>query len=150
MVCFYFSRNFSPKSLRLGFLTSLGESRILPFATPCIVTQSRLLIKQWSFGFIESSPLTRSKIHEKLFWFHTRVLFSAPRRSIILLVNYDSCWQHQNVGACTQAWQAKWAVFKIPGFVCKRFLPCFPTPSPLFYLCHFSPGLWLSFLVLCS
>ena len=26
----------------------------------CIVTQSRLLIKQWSFGFIESSPLTRS------------------------------------------------------------------------------------------
>ena len=44
----------------------------------CIVTQSRLLIKQWSFGFIESSPLTRSKIHEKLFWFHTRVLFSAP------------------------------------------------------------------------
>ena len=61
----------------------------------CIVTQSRLLIKQWSFGFIESSPLTRSKIHEKLFWFHTRVIFSAPRRSIILLVNYDSCWQHQ-------------------------------------------------------
>ena len=61
----------------------------------CIVNQSRLLIKQWSFAFIESSPLTRSKIHEKLFWFYTRVLFSAPRRSIILLVNYDSCWQHQ-------------------------------------------------------
>ena len=59
------------------------------------MTQSRLLIKQWSFGFIESSPLTRSKIHEKLFWFHRRVLFSAPQRSIILLVNYDSCWQHQ-------------------------------------------------------
>ena len=61
----------------------------------CIVTQSRLLIKQWSFGFIKSSPLTRSKMHEKLFWFHTRVSFSAPRRSIILLVNYDSCWRHQ-------------------------------------------------------
>ena len=61
----------------------------------CIVTQSGLLIKQWLFGFIESSPLTRSKIHEKLFWFHTRVLFSAPRRTIILLVNYDSCWQHE-------------------------------------------------------
>ena len=30
------------------------------------------------------------------------------------------------------------------------FLPFFPTPSPLFYLCHFSRGLWLSFLVLCS
>ena len=61
----------------------------------CFVTQSRLLIKQWSFGFIESSPLARSKVHEKLFWFHTRVLFSASRRSIVLLVNHDSCWQHQ-------------------------------------------------------
>ena len=30
------------------------------------------------------------------------------------------------------------------------FLPFFPTPSPLFYLSHFSRGLWLSFLVLCS
>ena len=44
----------------------------------------------------------------------------------------------------------RWAVFKIPGFVCKRFLPFFPTPSPLFYLRHFSRGLWLSLLVLCS
>ena len=48
-----------------------------------------------------------------------------------------------NVGARTQAWQAKWAVFKIPGFVCKRFLPFFPTPSPHFYLRHFSRGLSL-------
>ena len=67
------------------------------------MTQSRLLIKQWSFGFIDISPLTRSKIHEKLFWFYTRVLFSAQRRPIILLVNYDSCWQHQNVGARTRS-----------------------------------------------
>ena len=36
---------------------------------------------------------------------------------------------------------AKWVIFKIPGFVCKRFLPFFPTPSPLFYLRHFSRGL---------
>ena len=43
-----------------------------------------------------------------------------------------------NVGAWTQAWQAKCAVFKIEGFVCKRtFLPFFPTPSPFFYLRHF-------------
>ena len=61
----------------------------------CNVTQSRLLIKQWSFGFIESSPLMCSKIHEKLFWFDTRVLFSTARRTIILLISYDSCWQHQ-------------------------------------------------------
>ena len=30
-----------------------------------------------------------------------------------------------------------------------RKLPFFPNPSPLFYLRHFSRGLWLSFLVLC-
>ena len=114
----------------------------------CIVTLSRLLIKHWSFGFIEISPLTRSMIHEKLFWFHTRVLFSAPRRPIILLVNYDSCWHYQMSVRELEACLAKWAVFKIPGFVCKRFLPFFPTPS--LYLHHFSRTLWLSFLVLFS
>ena len=66
---------------------------------------------------------------------HTRHLFRSTK------VNYfiGQLWQlltASNVGARTQAWQAKWAVFKIPGFVCKRFLPFFPTPSPLFYLCH--------------
>ena len=55
-----------------------------------------------------------------------------------------------NVGAWTQAWQAKWAVFKIEGFVCKRFLPFFPTPSPLFFLRLFSRCLRLLFLLLCS
>ena len=85
----------------------------------CIVTQSRLLIKQWSFGFIESSPLTRSKIHEKLFWFHTRVLFSAPEGqlfywSIMTAVDSIKCrCAHsgmagqvdgfQNPGVCLQA-----------------------------------------------
>ena len=38
----------------------------------------------------------------------------------------------------TQAWKAKWAVFKTEGFVCKRFLPSFPSPSTLFYSLHFS------------
>ena len=55
-----------------------------------------------------------------------------------------------NVGAWTHARQAKWAVFKIEGFVCKRFLPFLPTPSMLFYLRYFSRGLWHLFLVLCS
>ena len=41
---------------------------------------------------------------------------------------YDSRWQHQI--ARTQAWQAKWAVFKILGFVCKRFLTFPPYPLP--------------------
>ena len=43
-----------------------------------------------------------------------------------------------NVGAWTQAWQGKWAVFKIEGFVCKRFLPFFSNPYPLFYMHQFS------------
>ena len=114
----------------------------------CIVTQSRLLIKQWSFGFIESSPLTRSMknsfgfAHASSFPLHWGQLYFIGRLWQLLTAS--------NVGARTQAWQAKWAVFKILGFVCKRFLPFFPTPSPLFYLRHFSRGLWLSFLVLCS
>ena len=55
----------------------------------CIVTQSRLLIVRIHWEF------TINTFHEKLFWFHTRALFSSPGRPIILLVNYDSCWQHQ-------------------------------------------------------
>ena len=55
----------------------------------CIVTQSRLLIVRIHWEF------TINTFHERLFWFHTRVLFSSPGRPIILLVNYDSCWQHQ-------------------------------------------------------
>ena len=40
--------------------------------------------------------------------------------------------------------------FQNPG-VCLQAFPSFlPRPSPLFYLRHFSGGLWLSFLVLCS
>ena len=80
---------------------------------------------------------------------YTRPLFRSTKANYFI----GQLWQlltASNVGALTQAWQAKRAVFKIPGFVCKRFLPFFPTPSPLFYLRHFSRGLWLSFLVLCS
>ena len=44
-----------------------------------------------------------------------------------------------NVGECSQAWKAKWALFKIPGFV--RFLLSSPTPPHSFYLRHFSQGL---------
>ena len=75
---------------------------------------------------------------------------SAPLKAKHFIGQLWQLMTASNVGARTQAWQAKWAVFKIPGFVCKRFLPFFPTPSPLFYLRHFSRGLWLSFLVLCS
>ena len=44
-----------------------------------------------------------------------------------------------NVGAWTQAWQAKWAVFKIEGFVCKQFPSFLPHPLPALLLALFFP-----------
>ena len=87
---------------------------------------------------------------KNIFWVHIRVLWSSFSLHWKPNILFWQLMTASNVGAWTQAWQAKWAVFKIPGFVYKRFLPFFPTPSPLFYLYHFSRGLWLSFLVLCS
>ena len=108
-----------------------------------------------SFGFIQispSTPSTRSKIQKKYFGFtHAHLKFiSAPRKDKHFLGQLWQLMTASNVGAWTHAWQAKWAVFKIEMFVCKRFLPFFLTPSPLFYLRNFSHGLWLLFLVLRS
>ena len=75
---------------------------------------------------------------------------SAPRKDKHFIGQLWQLMTASNVGAWTQAWQARWAVFKIEGFVCKHFLPFFPTPSTLFYLRRFSHGLWLLFLILCS
>ena len=65
---------------------------------------------------------------------HTRSLkfISAPRKAKHFIGQLWQLMTASNVGAWTQAWQAKWAVFKIPGFVCKRFFPFFPTLSPFF------------------
>ena len=73
---------------------------------------------------------------------YTRPLkfISAPRKAKHFIGQLWQLMTASNVGARTQAWQAKWVVFKIPGFVCKRFLAFFPTPSPLFYLRHLSRG----------
>ena len=70
---------------------------------------------------------------------HRRPLkfISAPLKAKHFIGQLWQLMTASNVGARTQAWQAKWAVFKILGFVCKRFLPFFPTPSPLFYSRHF-------------
>ena len=108
-----------------------------------------------SFGFIQispSTPSTRSKIQKKYFGFtHAHLKFiSAPRKDKHFIGQLWQLMTASNVGAWTHAWQAKWAVFKIEMFVCKRFLPFFLTPSPLFYLRNFSHGLWLLFLVLRS
>ena len=113
----------------------------------CIVTQSRLLVKQWSFGFIESSPLTRSMknyfgfIHASSFPLHEGQLFYW---SIMTAVDSIKC-RCAHSGMTGQA-----GGFQNPG-VCLQAFPSFlPRPSPLFYFRHFSRGLWLSFLVLCS
>ena len=68
-----------------------------------------------------------------IFGSHTRPLkfISAPLKAKHFIGQLWQLMTASNVGARTQAWQAKWAVFKIPGFVCKRFLPFFPTLSPL-------------------
>ena len=62
---------------------------------------------------------------------YTRPLFRSTKANYFI----GQLWQlltASNVGALTQAWQAKRAVFKIPGFVCKRFLPFFPAPPRSF------------------
>ena len=97
-----------------------------------------------SFGFIQispSTPSTRSKIQKKYFGFtHAHLKFiSAPRKDKHFIGQLWQLMTASNVGAWTHAWQAKWAVFKIEMFVCKRFLPFFLTPSPLFYLRNFYP-----------
>ena len=81
-----------------------------------------------------------TKYKKNIFWVHIRVLWSSFPFQCKAKHFIGQLWQlmtASNVGARTQAWQAKWAVFKIPGFVCKRFFPFFPTPSPLFSLRHF-------------
>ena len=104
----------------------------------------------WIFQHKRRPPVTKYKKY--ILGSHTCPLkfIFAPLKAKHFIGKLWQLMTTSNVGAWTQAWQAKWAVFKIPGFVYKRFLPFFPTPSPLFYLYHFSRGLWLSFLVLCS
>ena len=104
----------------------------------------------WSFRFINISPFppckSRFRNTTKLYFCSTRVLESSlplHGRPNILLVNL---WQHQCWCKHTGITGLKWAVFKIPGVT----LPFFSTPSPFFYLRHFSCGLWLLFLVLYS
>ena len=83
----------------------------------CIVTQSRLLIKQWSFGFIESSPLTRSMknyfgfLHASSFPLHEGQLFYWSIMTAVDNIKYwcahsgmtDQVGGFQNPGVCLQA-----------------------------------------------
>ena len=110
----------------------------------------------WLFRFIEISPFPLSTRcfwnTKKLNFGSTSVLkssFPLHRRPKILLVNLWQLMTASNASVRTQAWKV--GGFKIPGFVCKLFLPFFPTPPPpLFYSHHFLHCLWLLFPVPCS
>ena len=69
-----------------------------------------------------------------IFGSHRRPLkfISAPLKLKHFIGQLWQLMTASNVGAQTQAWQAKRVVFKITGFVCKRFLPFFPTPPRSF------------------
>ena len=104
----------------------------------------------WDFTI---NAVQRSEIQKIIYFGFTHAplkFISAPRKDKHFIGQLWQLMTASNVDAWTQAWQAKWVVFKIEGFVCKRFLPFYPTPFPLFYLRYFSRGLWLFFLVLCS
>ena len=138
--------------IRVFFVGGGGEvkfSRILIYRSKFRRMDCTLDWSYIHYGGLHCDSKYKQKI---IFVSYTRPLkfISAPRKTKHFIGQLWQLMTASNVGARTQAWQAKWAVFKIPGFVCKRFLPFFPTPSPLFYLRHFSRGLWLSFLVLCS
>ena len=95
----------------------------------------------WSFGFIEissSTPTTRSKIQKKNFFGFTHASSKNHFRSTEDHTFYCSIMTADDiikyVGGRTQTRQAKWAVFKILGFDCKRFLPLSP-PLPRSVTC---------------
>ena len=71
---------------------------------------------------------------------HTRPLkfISAPRKAKHFVGQFWQLMTASSVGAGTQAWQAKWAVFKNPG-VCLQASPSFlPHPLPALLLAIFT------------
>ena len=89
---------------------------------------------------------------KKIFWFHTRsfkVYFRSTKGQTIYwpIMTADDSIKYRCVNSGMTG--------QVGGFqhrgVCLQALPsCLPHPSPLFYLCHFSRGLCLLFLVLYS
>ena len=69
-----------------------------------------------------------------------RKFTSALRRPNVLLVNKWQLMTASNVGACTQVWHANSAIFKIPGFFCKHFIPFLLTTLPALLLASFFMG----------
>ena len=108
---------------------------------PCIDTSD-------SLRFLHSRrPSVASEIQRE--FIRPRKFTSAPRKAKRFIGQFMTADDSINVRVRTQAWQPKWAVFKILLFFCKSFLTFLSHPSPLSYSHHFWHGLWLSFLVLC-
>ena len=94
----------------------------------------RPVILKWNA--VELPESNHPSLHEK--WKESQKKEEGRgKEGSILLVNLWKLMTVSNFGACTQAWQTRWVVFKIMGFVCKHFLPFFPIPSRLFYSPHF-------------
>ena len=98
----------------------------------CIVTQLRLLIKQWSFGLIESSTL-----HEKLFWFHTRVLFFPLHEGQLFYWSIMTAVDSIKCRCAHSGMTGQVGGFQNPG-VCLQAFPSFlPHPLPALLLAPF-------------
>ena len=63
---------------------------------------------------------------------------SAPQKDKHFIGQLWQLMTASNVDVWTQVWQAKWAVFKILGFVCKPFFPFSPPPPRSFTCAIFS------------
>ena len=151
-----------PSSLVFFFFGGIQMLNSLRWSfTDCSVRRNKKTNVQslyWSFGLIDISTLTPSTCYKKykykkIYFGFTYASSEVHFRSTESQTFYWSIMRADDSIKCVYANSGKtgkWAVFKIPGFVCKRFLPFFPTLSPLFYLRYFSRILWLSFLVFCS
>ena len=134
-------------SVSTGF-SCISDLQIMPFhliLIPLLNTEgfnkshnwpARPVILKWNA--VELPESNHPSLHEK--WKESQEKEEGRgKEGSIFLVNLWKLMTVSNFGACTQAWQARWVVFKIVGFVCKHFLPFFPIPSPLFYSPHSPP-----------
>ena len=90
---------------------------------------ARPVILKWNA--VELPESNHPSLHEK--WKESQKKEEGRgKEGSIWLVNLWKLMTVSNFGACTQAWQVRWVVFKIVGFVCKHFLPFFPIPPHSF------------------
>ena len=105
----------------------------LDFKLPNLTLKLQLQSLHRSLGFIEISPLVALDIFWQGFVLVQHVSSKDHfryGRTKILLVDLWMPMTAWYLAVRTQALNAEWAFFKIQGFVCKRFLPSLPSPTP--------------------